>query len=62
MPVHEMEKQGVNYQPIDMLLNPMRRFIPKSSTSGIILFTSALVAIMVANSQWGDAFHHFWER
>ena len=62
LPVHEMEKQGVNYQPIDMLLNPMRRFIQKSSTSGIILFSSALVAIMVANSPWGDAFHHFWER
>jgi NhaA family Na+:H+ antiporter len=57
-----MEKQGINVQPIDILINPMRRFIQKSSTSGIILFSSAFVAILLANSPWADAFHHFWER
>jgi NhaA family Na+:H+ antiporter len=56
-----MEKQGINVQPIDILINPMRRFIQKSSTSGIILFSSAFVAILLANSPWADAFHHFWE-
>jgi Na+:H+ antiporter, NhaA family len=57
-----MEKQGINIRPIDALLNPMRRFIHKSSTSGIILFSSAFVAIVIANSPWADAFHHLWER
>jgi NhaA family Na+:H+ antiporter len=57
-----MKKQGINIQPIDVFLNPMRRFIQKSSTSGIILFTSAFLAILVANSPWADVFHHFWER
>jgi Na+:H+ antiporter, NhaA family len=55
--------QGVNEKPIDRwLLNPMKRFIDKSSTSGIILFSSAFLAIILANSPWSEAYHHLWER
>jgi NhaA family Na+:H+ antiporter len=57
-----MAEKGVNKKPIDFVLDPMRRFIHKSSTSGIILFSSALLAMIIANSPWADGFHHFWEK
>jgi NhaA family Na+:H+ antiporter len=57
-----MAKQGIIEKPIDRVLDPMARFINKSSTSGIILFSSALLAIILANSPWADEFHHFWEK
>jgi NhaA family Na+:H+ antiporter len=55
--------KGVFEKPIDRwLLNPMKRFIDKSSTSGIILFSSAFLAIILANSPWSEQYHHLWER
>ena len=54
--------KGIIEKPVDRwILNPMKRFILKSSTSGIILFSSAVIAMVVANSSYGEAFHHFWE-
>jgi Na+:H+ antiporter, NhaA family len=48
--------------PIDKyLLIPMNRFISNSTTSGILLFASAIIALILANSPIKDAYHHFWE-
>lgn len=48
--------------PIDkILLLPINRFISSSTTSGILLFASAVVALIIANSPLKDAYHHFWE-
>lgn len=48
--------------PIDKyLLIPMNRFISNSTTSGILLFASAIIALILANSPFKDAYHHFWE-
>jgi NhaA family Na+:H+ antiporter len=53
---------GIIQKPVDRwILNPMRRFILKSSTGGIILFSAAILAMVIANSPYGEAFHHFWE-
>jgi NhaA family Na+:H+ antiporter len=58
-----MQSNGIIEQPVDRwILKPMKRFISKSSTSGIILFTSAFLAIILSNSPWSEAFHHFWEK
>jgi NhaA family Na+:H+ antiporter len=57
-----MAEKGVIRKPIDRVLDPMAKFINKSSTSGIILFSSALLAILLANSPWAESFHHFWEK
>lgn len=49
-------------EPIDtLLLIPLKRFISNSTTSGIVLFASAVVALVLANSPLKDAYHHFWE-
>lgn len=57
-----MENMGINQKLIDKwLLEPMHRFINKSSTSGIILFSAALLAIILSNSPWSEQFHHLWE-
>ncbi len=46
---------------IDTLVKPINRFIKNEATGGIVLFISALVAIVLANSPLADAYHHLWE-
>jgi len=43
------------------VVKPFERFINRSSTSGIILFSSALMAIVWANSPWQYSYHELWE-
>lgn len=43
------------------IVNPITRFISKSTTGGILLFVTAVLAIFLANSQWQDWYHHIWE-
>jgi NhaA family Na+:H+ antiporter len=48
--------------PIDrLLLIPLNRFISNTTTSGILLFASVVLALILANSPFKDAYHHFWE-
>ncbi|TXC78618.1 Na+/H+ antiporter NhaA [Luteibaculum oceani] len=48
--------------PIDKLVVlPVNKFIKSSTASGIVLFSSVVIALLLANSPWADAFHHFWE-
>jgi NhaA family Na+:H+ antiporter len=48
--------------PIDkILLIPVSRFISNSKASGIVLFSAVLIALILANSPFKDAYHHFWE-
>lgn len=42
-----------------LLLNPLRSFAKKSSFSAIILFLSAFVAVIIANSPWHGASQKF---
>lgn len=49
-------------QPVDKwIINPMKRFLNNSTMSGIVLFSSAFLAMILANSPWSEAFHHIWE-
>jgi NhaA family Na+:H+ antiporter len=49
-------------EPVDRwILDPMRRFISKSSTGGILLFSAAVVAVVMTNSPWAEGYAHFWE-
>ena len=43
------------------IINPVNNFISKSTTGGIILFVSALIAIFLANSSLSEEYHHIWE-
>lgn len=48
--------------PIDRwVINPIQKFINNSTTSGIVLFSSAFLAILIANSPWADEYYHLWE-
>jgi Na+:H+ antiporter, NhaA family len=48
--------------PIDkILILPVMRFINNSTTSGILLFATAVIALFLANSPFQEAYHHFWE-
>jgi len=49
-------------EPVDRwIIDPMSRFLNNSTMSGIVLFSAALLAILLSNSPWSGAFHHFWE-
>lgn len=44
-----------------ILIRPINKFIRNESSAGIILFVSALIAMIWANSAWKESYHHFWE-
>lgn len=47
--------------PVDTwLTDPLNSFLGRQSTSGIVLFVAALVALILANSPFADAYHDLW--
>jgi NhaA family Na+:H+ antiporter len=48
-------------RPVRRLLSPLRRFLEIQSAGGAILFACTVVALVVANSRYADAWHHFWQ-
>ncbi len=57
-----MSDEYFKKEPVEKwIIEPIQRFISNSATSGIILFSAAIIAMIVSNSPWSDAFHHFWE-
>ncbi len=46
---------------IDRLRAPFGEFMRDQSTGGVLLFISAVVAMVWANSPWSESYHHFWE-
>ncbi len=47
--------------PIDLWLSPLRAFISRQTTSGIVLFAAAVVALALSNSPFAEDYHHIWE-
>jgi len=45
----------------DRVLTPLEEFIHRQTTSGVLLMLCAVIALILANSQWSDAYHHFLE-
>ncbi len=43
------------------ILDPMKRFVSNSSMSGIVLFSTALLAIIISNTPLSEWFHNIWE-
>lgn len=55
-------KYSLKITPIDKwVIYPVNRFINKSTTGGIVLFISAVIALILANSPWQEAYHDLWE-
>ena len=47
--------------PIDIwVTDPLSSFLGRQTTSGLVLFFAALVALVLANSPFADAYHHLW--
>ena len=40
---------------LDRVLSPIEVFIHRQTTSGVLLMLCAVVALIIANSQWADA-------
>jgi NhaA family Na+:H+ antiporter len=48
-------------EPIDRVLGPLERFLHIEAAGGIVLVACTGVALTVANSPLGEAYHHLWE-
>jgi NhaA family Na+:H+ antiporter len=48
-------------KPIDILVEPVNKFINNSIASGIVLFIAAILALVLSNSSLSHAFHQLWE-
>jgi len=54
--------EGIKITPVDKwIINPVNSFISKSSTGGIVLMISTLLAIILANSPLSHWYHELWE-
>ncbi len=42
------------------LLKPIHAFLSAESAGGVILLIAAVIALVWANSPWGDSYGHFW--
>ena len=51
----------MNFEKIDRFLKPLNRFIAHESTAGLLLFVSALIALVWANSPFSATYFHLWE-
>ncbi|MFH2219706.1 MAG: Na+/H+ antiporter NhaA [Pseudomonadota bacterium] len=49
-------------EPIDSVIDPLKRFLHIESTSGIILLAATLTALFLANSPFSDTFLAFWKK
>lgn len=47
--------------PIDKIIYPVQRFMQQQKASGIVLGFSVLAALILANSQWSDAYFSFFD-
>ena len=48
-------------QPIDLILEPIRRFLHVEAASGAVLLAATVAALALANSPWSHGFLEFWE-
>ena len=44
-----------------LFVRPILRFTRIEAAGGMVMLVAALVAIVWANSPWGDTYAHFWE-
>jgi len=60
------EKTGREYvapweRAFDRVLTPLEEFIARQTTSGILLMLCGIAAMIIANSDWNDAYHQLLE-
>lgn len=61
-PLKSEFRRGERVTPVDKwVIKPVQQFIHNSTTSGLVLFASALLALILANSPWAEHYHAFWK-
>jgi len=48
-------------RPIDRILSPFQEFFQQEASSGILLIVATVIALVWANSPWGESYIHLWE-
>jgi len=52
---------GLPREPIDLLIDPLKRFLHVEAASGVVLLAATAAALLLANSPLRDAYEAFWE-
>lgn len=53
--------QSIKRTPIERITIPFQHFIHHEKSGGIVLMLSVVIAIIIANSPFKEAYHHFFE-
>lgn len=48
-------------RPVSRILRPFQRFAQREASGGIVLLFNAALALLWANSPWGDTYHKLWQ-
>ena len=54
-------KIPVEPTPAEKLLSPLQEFLHREASSGILLLAATILALLWANSSWGESYYLFWE-
>lgn len=54
--------QQEKHFPIDVIVRPFQRFLQHEKSGGLVLGLSVIVAMILANSPWSEAYFHFFEQ
>ncbi len=46
---------------VERVLAPFQRFAHAEASGGLVLLFNAILALVWANSTWGDSYHHLWD-
>ena len=55
-------KEDSTTKPIDKIVQPFQRFIQQEKSGGLLLGISVVVALILANTQLSESYHHFLEQ
>ena len=56
------ELSGLPKEPIDIIVDPLKRFLHIESTSGIVLLVATIIALLLANSVAAEDFLALWKK
>jgi Na+:H+ antiporter, NhaA family len=48
-------------RPVEKIVRPFQEFADKASAGGVLLIAAAIVALVWANSPWGESYAALWE-
>ena len=58
---HDPRTPRLPEEPIDRIVGPLERFLHVEAAGGVVLLVCTALALVLANSSLGPAYHHLWE-